>query len=347
MAFSHGPSMVDFEITALQAFLDDTFGNGDLSLERIAGGQSNPTYFITHGGVRMVLRKKPNGVTLRGAHAIDREFRILGALQQTNVPVPRPILLHNDDAPLGAPFYLMERLEGRIFSDCALPGLSPMEREAIYLSMAETLARLHEVRPDAVGLGDYGRPGGYFERQLARWSGQWETSDSNPIPALDSLIDWLHRHIPADDGAVSIAHGDFRLGNLMIHPTEPRVIAVLDWELSTLGHPLADLGFCCMPWHTMPDEYSGLMGLDHAALGIPSEASFVERYMANALPTAPLSRFHVAFALFRFAVIFVGIADRAKAGNAASGDAASLGPLAVQFAKRGLDVAEGRQGFLA
>jgi aminoglycoside phosphotransferase (APT) family kinase protein len=219
------------------------------------------------------------------------------------------------------------------------------EREAIYLSMAETLARLDAVRPDAVGLGDYGRPGGYFERQLARWSGQWEASESVAIPALDALIDWLRAHMPEDDGAVSIAHGDFRLGNMMIHPTEPRVIAVLDWELSTLGHPLADLGFCVMPWHTGPDEYAGILGLDHAALGIPGEARFIERYYEVARPTPPLSRFHVAFALFRFAVIFVGIADRARAGNAASEEASALGPLAVRFAQRGLDVAEGRQVF--
>ncbi len=348
MVSSHGPWMTDtdFDPATLQAFLDDAFGAGDMALERIGGGQSNPTYFVTHGGARMVLRKKPNGATLRGAHAVDREFRILGALQGTAVPVPRPILYHDDPATLGAPFYLMERLEGRVFSDCALPDLAPAEREAIYLSMGETLARLHAVRPDAVGLGDYGRPGGYFERQIARWSGQWEASSSDPIPALDTLIDWLRAHMPEDDGAVSIAHGDFRLGNMMIHPTEPRVIAVLDWELSTLGHPLADLGFCCMPWHTGPDEYAGLLGLDRVALGIPGEADFVARYMQHALPTAPLERFHIAFALFRFAVIFVGIADRAKAGNAASDEAESLGPLAPRFAQRGLDVATGVQEFL-
>jgi aminoglycoside phosphotransferase (APT) family kinase protein len=295
----------------------------------------------------MVLRKKPNGATLRGAHAIDREFRVLGALQDTDVPVPRPIHFHGDDDPLGAPFYLMERVEGRVFEDCALPGIAPDERAAMYLSMAETLARLHAVRPEAVGLADYGRPGDYFARQIARWSGQWEASDSAPIPALDTLIAWLRERMPEDDGAVSIAHGDFRLGNMLFHPTEPRVVAVLDWELSTLGHPLADLGFCCLPWHTAPDEYAGIMGLDRAALGIPSEADFGAHYMQHAMPTAPLTRFHVAFALFRFAVIFVGIADRARAGNAASEEAAKLGPLAVRFAERGLEVAEGRQPFLA
>jgi len=334
-------SDADFDRRALHGFLDDTFGKGALILERISGGQSNPTYFVTHGDARMVLRKKPNGATLRGAHAIDREFRILGALHPGDVPVPRPILYHDDAALLGAPFYLMQRVEGRVFHDCALPGLSPTERTAIYLSMAETLARLHAVRPDAVGLGDYGRPGNYFERQIARWSGQWEASVDQDIPALDTLIEWLKAHQPADDGHSAIAHGDFRLGNMLIHLTEPRVVAVLDWELSTLGHPLADLGFCCIPWHTAPDEYAGILGLDAHALGIPTEADFVARYRAVAPDTPPLLRFHVAFALFRFAVIFVGIADRAKAGNAASGGAATLGPLARRFARRGLDVAEG------
>lgn len=337
----------DFDPAALRAFLAEAFGTGEMNLERIGGGQSNPTYFVNHAGARMVLRKKPNGATLRGAHAVDREFRVLGALHGTDVPVPRPILFHDDPAPLGAPFYLMERIEGRVFHDCALPSLSPSDREAIYLSMAETLARLHAVRPGAVGLDDYGRPGNYFERQIARWSGQWAVSQSAPIPALDTLIAWLDANTPDDDGCSAIAHGDFRLGNMLIHPDEPRVVAVLDWELSTLGHPLADLGFCCMPWHTGPDEYAGILGLDRVAMGIPSEAAFIARYHDHAREAPPLTRFHVAFALFRFAVIFVGIADRARTGSAASQEAASLGPLAARFAQRGLDVAEGRQPFPA
>ena len=337
----------DFDPAALRAFLDGAFGVGEMALERIGGGQSNPTYFVTHGAARMVLRKKPNGATLRGAHAVDRGFRVLGALQDTDVPVPRPILFHDDPALLGAPFYLMQRVEGRVFHDCALPGLSPPDRTALYLSMAETLARLHAVRPEAVGLCDYGRPGNYFERQIARWSGQWAASESMAIPALDALIAWLDAHTPEDDGRSAIAHGDFRLGNMLVHPREPRVVAVLDWELSTLGHPLADLGFCCMPWHTAPDEYAGILGLDRAAMGIPTEAAFIARYRETARETPPPTRFHIAFALFRFAVIFVGIADRARAGSAASPEAASLGPLAARFAQRGLDVAEGRQAFPA
>jgi aminoglycoside phosphotransferase (APT) family kinase protein len=314
-----------------------------LAIERVGGGQSNPTWFVDWGARRMVLRMKPAGPILPGAHAVEREFRVLKALAGTAVPVPQALRLEEDPGILGTPFYLMERVEGRVFGDAALPGVAPEERTAMYLSMAETLARLHAVRPDAVGLEDYGRPGNYFERQIARWSRQYHASPGPRIPALDRLVEWLPGAMPPDDGAVAIAHGDFRIGNLMFHPDEPRVIAVLDWELSTLGHPLADLGFCVMPWHTTPEEYCGIRGLDHRALGIPDEDAFVARYFATAPPTAPLRPFHVAFALFRFAVIFVGIADRARAGTAAAGDeAARLAPLAARFAERGLEATEGR-----
>lgn len=330
----------DFESAALASYLAARFGPGELALERVGGGQSNPTYFVAFAGRRMVLRKQPSGPILRGAHAVDREFRVLSALADTNVPVPRPILFEPDPSTLGTPFYLMERVEGRVFHDAALPGLDPAERRAVYLAMAETLAALHSLQPEAIGLGDYGRPGNYFERQLARWSRQWKESPQEGIPDLDRLADWLASNLPPDDGSVAIAHGDFRLGNLIFHPERPEVIGILDWELSTLGHPLADLGFCCMPWHTAPDEYGGILGLDHAALGIPSREEFVAHYLAHAVPTAPLRRFHVAFALFRFAVIFVGIADRARAGNAASAEAARLGPLAGRFAQRALEVIE-------
>lgn len=330
----------DFEPARLKAWLDDRFGTGDLALSRISGGQSNPTYFLTHGDQRLVLRKKPAGDILPGAHAVEREFRILSALHPTDVPVPEPVVLCEEPDILGTPFYLMRRVEGRVFSDCALPEVAQEERRALYLGMADALAKLHAVRPDAIGLGDYGRPGNYFERQIARWTKQWRSADAGPISALDQLADWLPAHLPADDGAVSIAHGDFRLGNMLFHPTEPRVVAILDWELSTLGHPLADLGFCVMPWHTGPQEYGGILGLDHAALGLPDEADFVARYYAHAVPTAPLQPFHIAFALFRFAVIFVGIAERARAGNAAGENAAAIAPLAARFAERAVEVIE-------
>jgi aminoglycoside phosphotransferase (APT) family kinase protein len=232
----------------------------------------------------------------------------------------------------------MERIEGRVFHDASLPGLSSSERRDTYFSMAETLAVLHAIRPDEVGLGDFGRPGNYFERQIARWSKQWAESPTEGIPTLDQLAEWLQQHRPADDGHVAIAHGDFRIGNLLFHPVEPKVVAILDWELSTLGHPLADLAFCCMPWFTSPEEYGGILGLDHVALGIPPHEDFIDWYFERAIPTAELQPFHVAFALFRFAVIFVGIADRARTGNAAGNNAAQLAPLAARFAERALQL---------
>lgn len=334
--------MSDLNEAALTGWLEQRFpGESGLSLERISGGQSNPTWFLTWGNRRMVLRKKPGGELLPGAHAIEREFRVLHALGPTPVPVPQALHLEEDARILGTPFYVMERLEGRVFSDCTLPGIPPADRREMYLDMARTLARLHAVRPAEVGLGDFGKPGDYFARQIARWTRQYQQSDGPRIAALDRLIDWLPANMPADDGAVSIAHGDFRLGNLMFHPTEPRVVAVLDWELSTLGHPLADLGFCVMPWNSAPEEYGGILGTDWAEGGIPTQAEFVAEYHAHALPTAPLTAFHVAFAMFRFAVIFVGIADRARAGNAASEEAARLGPLAERFAIRACEVIDG------
>ncbi len=330
---------MDWDPNALQKFLARHFdvNSGDFAWERIAGGQSNPTYFIDYAGRRMVLRKQPPGQILRGAHAVDREFRVLDALSRTTVPTPKPIVFCDDASLLGTPFYLMERLNGRVFPDAALPGMSPSERRGIYLGMAEALAALHAVRPDEIGLGDYGRPGNYFERQIARWTKQYQESPSDRIPALDQIVEWLPRNLPPEDGCVSIAHGDFRIGNLLFHPTEPQVLGILDWELSTLGHPLADLGFCCMPWRSSPDEFGGILGLDQTSLGVPTEAEFVAHYMAHAIPTPALTPFHVAFALFRFAVIFVGVADRARAGNAASADAAEKGPLAGRFAIRALE----------
>ncbi len=342
-----GPSQgADFDPAALHGFLDKTFGaSSAFRLERISGGQSNPTYFVTHGTRRMVLRKKPQGPILPGAHAIEREYRVLEALHPTGVPVPPPILFHHDAAVIGTPFYLMERVDGRVFSNAALPELPADKRRDIYFALADALARLHAVKPNEIGLSDYGKPGNYFERQLSRWSRQWRESPSSPIPALDELIAWLAANLPAEDGRLSIAHGDFRLGNMLFHPSEPRIVAILDWELSTLGHPLADLGFCCMPWHTAPSEYGGILGLNHQALGIPDEAAFIARYFETAGMPPSLTRFHVVFALFRFAVIFVGIADRARAGSAAAENAAALGPLAARFAERALEVAFGRQPF--
>lgn len=333
---------LDFDRTALEAYLARRFGPAEMQLDRIAGGQSNPSYFVTHGDARMVLRKQPNGPILRGAHAVDREYRVLGALHPTGVPVPRPILFEGDASILGTPFYLMERVDGRVFSDCALPEADPSERRALWMGLADAMAAMHAVRPDEVGLGDYGRPGNYFERQIARWSRQWEDSPHEPIPELDALGTWLRDNVPADDGAVSLAHGDFRMGNVIFHPTEPRVTAILDWELSTLGHPLADLGFCALAWHLSPDEYGGILGLDLDALGLPTEEDFVARYMENSPGTAPLGTFHKAFALYRFSVIWVGIADRVRAGTAAGADAMTHDGMAGKLASRGMEVVRGQ-----
>lgn len=332
--------MSGLDIEALERWLSVKLpGQSGLTTERIGGGQSNPTWFVDFGDTRLVLRKKPDGPILKGAHAIEREFRVLRALEATTVPVPSALWLEEDDSILGTPFYVMERLNGRVFETNSLSGVSATDRREMYLDAARTLARLHAVRPDEVGLGDFGRPGNYFERQIGRWSKQYSQSDGSRIPALDRLIGWLPANMPSDNGATSIAHGDFRLGNLMFHPTEPRVIAVLDWELATLGHPLADLGYAVMPWRTASDEYGGIRDTDWEVAGIPTERTFVEEYIRYAMPTSPLQPFHVAFALFRFSVIFVGIADRARSGNASSSDASELGPLAERFAERALEAA--------
>ncbi len=328
----------DFEPAALAAYLDARFDAAGMALERVAGGQSNPTYFVSHGPRRMVLRKKPAGPILKGAHAVEREYRVMAALHPAGVPVPKPVLLEEDASLIGTPFYLMERVEGRIFTDAALPDVPREGRRAIWMGLADALAAMHGVVPGAVGLGDFGRPGNYFARQIARWTRQLAESDGPRIDGLDRLAAWIEAHQPPDDGEVRLAHGDFRLGNMIFHPTEPRVVAILDWELATLGHPLADLGFCVMPWCTAPDEYGGILGRDADALGLPEEAAFVARYRAAAPPFGALLPFHRAFALFRFAVIFVGIADRARAGTASGADAATLGPLAQRFAARAWDV---------
>lgn len=329
----------DLDHAALEAWLSEKLpGQSGLSVWQISGGQSNPTYRVTFGAQRFVLRIKPPGPLLPGAHAIEREYRVMKALGPTGVPVPTVRWLEEDETVLGRPFYLMDWLDGRVFSDCALEGVSPDDRRQMYLDTARTMARLHAVRPDRIGLSDYGKPGNYFDRQIARWSRQCRDSTGPRIPALDQLTDWIMQHAPADDGAVAISHGDFRIGNMMFHPTEPRVIAILDWELSTLGHPMADLGFCTMPWNSAPDEYGGILGTDWAAAGIPRLQDFVAEYQAHAITDMPLTPFHRAFAMFRFAAIFVGIADRARSGNAASAEAATLAPLAERFAQRGLDI---------
>jgi aminoglycoside phosphotransferase (APT) family kinase protein len=303
----------------------------DLEIESIPSGQSNPTFFLTQGERRMVLRKQPPNA-LPSAHAVDREYRIMAALADSGVPVPEVLLYCEDPAIVGTPFYLMERIEGRVFNDPALPGVSPDERRAMYLAMADTLARLHGIDWAARGLADFGRPGNFFERQVGRWTRQWALSKGGESADVDFLIDWLPRHIPASD-ITTIAHGDFRIGNLMFHPTEPKVVGVLDWELSTLGHPSADVAYSALGWHLDVADHMGIADLDLPALGIPSEQDYLDRYHAAATHRFAVEPFHFAFSLFRLAVIFEGIAARARQGTASAGNASEVGGLAGRFAR--------------
>jgi aminoglycoside phosphotransferase (APT) family kinase protein len=334
---AQGSAAWGFEPARLERFLRDRLPDlrGSMQLEPIGGGQSNPTFFVSFDNRRLVLRKKPAGPVLPSAHAVDREFRVMQALGGSALPVPPMVLLHQQPDVLGTDFYLMERVQGRVFNRNDLPGLPPAERRAIYLAMAETLAVLHSLDPQALGLGQFGKPGNYFQRQIGRWKQQWALSKTRENPAIDHLLAWLADHLPEGD-EVRLTHGDFKLNNLMFHPTEPRVVAVLDWELSTLGHPLADVAFNTTCWRTLPEEYGGIAGLDWPALGIPSEDEYLDHYYRCAGRTLRAQPFHWAFAFMRWAVIFEGIAARAAAGNAVSRNAAEVGQLGPALARRGL-----------
>lgn len=305
---------------------------GPMRLERIHGGQSNPTFFVNFDEAALVLRKQPPGELLPSAHAVDREFRIQQALADTDVPVPRMRAFCEDRGVIGTPFYVMDRLQGRVLSSQSIPELPPAQRRACWLAMAETLARLHAVDWPALGLADYGKPGNFFARQINRWTRQWQASRTREDANIERLITWLPAHTPPGD-ETTIAHGDFRLGNLMFHPNEPRVIAVLDWELSTLGHPLADAAYSAMAWHTAPSAFDGLRGLDLAALGLPTQAEYLGHYQACSGRGDGVSNFHLAFSLFRFAVILEGISARAQSGNAFAEDAVAVGRQSAAFAQ--------------
>lgn len=333
--------MATWNAGRLEAFLRGELPGltGPMEVQPILGGQSNPTYFVSFDNRRLVVRKQPAGDILPSAHAVDREFRVMSALAGSDVPVPACLLFHGERDVIGTPFYVMEQLDGRVFHDSALPEMAPEERRAIYLAMAETLARLHRVDYAAVGLADLGRPDGYFERQIHRWTRQWQLSRTRDIPAIQRLIAWLPEHI-VDHGETAIVHGDYRLGNLMFHPSEPRVVGVLDWELTTLGHPLADVGYNCLIYHAAPDEFGGIAGLNLDALGIPSEEEYVRHYLeASGLEHGP-EVFHLAFSMFRFAVILEGIAARAASGIAAAPDAAEVGRLSAAYARTAVALIE-------
>jgi aminoglycoside phosphotransferase (APT) family kinase protein len=340
-----GSPRLEFDASVLATFLRRELGEGKgapLTLERVAGGQSNPTFFVTLGARRMVMRKKPVGELLPSAHAVDREHRVLSALGPTGFPVPSALLYCDNESIVGTPFYLMERLDGRVFHDASLPEVSAHDRTTMYFEAAETLARLHDIDPIAIGLSDFGRAEGYFERQIRRWTRQYELARWRELPDVEKLIDLLPRHLPADD-ETRISHGDFRIGNLMFHPREPRVIAVLDWELATLGQPLADVAYSALGWLNSPDEYGGLRGLDLARLGLPTRERYVDYYFASRRTPAihPLLPFHTAFSFFRMAVIFEGIAARARAGIAAAENAAEVGELSAVFGRRGVECLSG------
>lgn len=335
----------DFDHRRLDTYLKEWLGGS--AATRIAGtsgGMSNPTYFVTRGEWRAVLRKQPDGVLMPSAHAIDREFRVLTALQGSAVPTPEPYRYCEDRNVLGTPFYLMEWLEGRVVYDYALPGFAREERAACYRSMCATLAAIHNLDYKPMGLGDFGKPGNYFARQLSRWSELWSEyrrgDDDNPV--LDKMVRWLAEHLPASQ-SLALCHGDFRMANLVFHPTEPRVIGVLDWELSTLGHPLVDLAFNSQAWRMAPDENGGLLGLPLEEMGIPSERSYLDSYYECSGATERLTVFHQVFAMFRGAVGSAGVAARGDLGNNVLPDAANVGRwLARAYATRGMALIEGK-----
>ncbi|MCA0031522.1 phosphotransferase family protein [Mesorhizobium sp. B263B2A] len=295
--------------------------SGLAAIEKFKSGQSNPTYLLTAASGRYVLRAKPPGQLLKSAHQVDREFRVMKALAGSAVPVPRMLHLSAEDSPIGRMFYVMDFLDGRIFWDPALPEARDNgERSAIYDAMNGTLAALHAVDVEAVGLGDFGRPGNYFERQLARWTSQYRASETGAIADMDRLIAWLETHMPADDGRVSLVHGDYRLDNLIFAPDQPKVLAMLDWELSTSGHPFADIAYQCMQWR-LPHAsgFRGLGGIDRAALGLPSEEDYVAAYCRRRrLEGIGNWTFFLAFSFFRLAAICQGVYKRALDGNASN-----------------------------
>jgi aminoglycoside phosphotransferase (APT) family kinase protein len=346
-----------FDVGALERYLRERIedlGEG-LAVRQFQGGASNPTFLLTAPGAegprRFVLRKKPPGQLLASAHQVEREYRAMDALRDSGVPVPRMRALCEDPAVIGTTFYVMDFLDGRIFRDATLPELTKAERAAVYDDMGRTLVKLHQVDFEAVGLGGFGRPGQYFERQIARWTRQYRDAQTETIPAMERLLEELPRRVPADVGP-TIAHGDYRLGNIMYHPTEPRVIAVLDWELSTIGHPLADLGYNAFMWHSDNPTFGSLAGVDFAASGIPSEAAYVEAYCRRTGAGIDDWDFYLAFAVFRLAAIMQGGYRRVLQGNSAMGRAAdgaavvngapAAAALALELLHRGTNYRQGQ-----
>jgi len=318
----------------MQAHIEEF--KGPIEVLQFAGGQSNPTFLVRSAGHRYVLRRKPPGKLLPSAHAIDREFRVITALAMSQLPVAKAYALCEDPTVIGTPFYVMDYIEGRLFWDAALPEVAESERRAIYLEMTRVIAALHAVDYAAAGLGDYGKPGRYIERQVARWTQQYRGSETETIDAMERLIEWLPEHIPGDE-ETSIVHGDFRLDNAIFHPQEPRILAVLDWELSTLGHPLVDLAYLCVRYHLSAEQFKGLGGLDLAELQIPTEAECVADYCRRR-GRAPVAEqdwtYYLAFNMFRLTGILQGVLARAIQGNASSATALEAGSRARPLAEQ-------------
>lgn len=318
-----------FDISRLAAFMRqhvDDF-RGELQVEQFKGGQSNPTFLLTAGAKQYVMRRKPPGALLPSAHAVEREYRVITALANTEVPVAKTYALCEDTEWIGSAFYIMDYVQGRILWSSALPGLAPAERAALFAEMNRVIATLHKVDVAAVGLASYGKPGNYLERQVARWTRQYRASETERIDAVENLIAWLPQHIPAAD-ETRIVHGDFRIDNVIFHPSEPRILAVLDWELSTLGHPLADFAYHCMTWRMQPGQSRGLAGMALTELGIPTEDEYVKAYCRRT-GRDRISQgdweYYMVFNMFRLVGILQGITKRAQLGNASSADAVETG----------------------
>ena len=333
----------DFDRSKLESYLQQNLAgfSGPLDVKQFQGGQSNPTYLLSTPQRTYVMRSKPGPVAklLPSAHAVEREFRVMGALAEHGVPVPRMLLLVEDESLIGRAFFVMEHVDGRIFWEQSLPDSSPHERAAIYDEMNRVIAKLHSVDVEHSQLGDFGKAGNYFERQIGRWSKQYRASETESVNAMNRLIEWLPQHIPPGD-ETTVVHGDFRMDNLIFHPTEPRVIAVLDWELSTLGHPLADFSYHCMSWHIPPGAFRGIAGLDHKALGIPTEDEYLQRYVERTGRTIANWNFYLAYNLFRIAAILQGVYKRSTEGIASSDNAAQSGARAKALADIGWKYAQ-------
>ena len=314
---------LEFDVEALSAYLGrhlDGF-EGSPQVRQFPGGQSNPTYLLTTPGRRYVLRRKPPGDLLPSAHAVDREYRVMRALaDHTNVPVARPLVLCPDPSVIGTDFYVMEHVDGRIFWEPTLPEIPRAERAAHYDAMNDAIARLHAIVPETIGLGDFGRPEGYVARQVARWSKQYLADvQASRDPYMDRMVEWLPAHLPQGEPAPAVVHGDFRMDNLIFHPTKPRVLAIMDWELSTIGDPLADFAYHLMTYRMSSASVPGLLGRDPAALGLPSEEDYVRAYCRRrGFADVPHLDFYMAFCMFRLAAILHGIRGRVARGTAVS-----------------------------